>query len=98
MQDKHQISDLMGVTMEKIRDMVDVQTIIGDPITVSDQVTIIPVSKVSYGFASGGSDLPGKVNNPKAVPVPAFPFSRLHSWWYRKTACACFRWMRAAMP
>ena len=65
MQDKHQISDLMGVTMEKIRDMVDVQTIIGDPITVSDQVTIIPVSKVSYGFASGGSDLPGKVNNPK---------------------------------
>ena len=37
MQDKHQISDLMGVTMEKIRDMVDVQTIIGDPITVSDQ-------------------------------------------------------------
>lgn len=62
MQDKHQISDLMGVTMEKIRDMVDVQTIIGDPITVSDQVTIIPVSKVSYGFASGGSDLPAKTN------------------------------------
>jgi len=61
-QDKHQISDLMGVTMEKIRDMVDVQTIIGDPITVSDQVTIIPVSKVSYGFASGGSDLPAKAN------------------------------------
>ncbi|MFR0854910.1 GerW family sporulation protein [Ruminococcus sp.] len=52
----------MGVTMEKIRDMVDVQTIIGDPITVSDQVTIIPVSKVSYGFASGGSDLPAKAN------------------------------------
>lgn len=62
MQDKHQISDLMGVTMDKIRDMVDVQTIIGDPITVSDQVTIIPVSKVSYGFASGGSDLPAKAN------------------------------------
>lgn len=62
MQDKHQISDLMGVTMEKIRDMVDVQTIIGDPITVFDQVTIIPVSKVSYGFASGGSDLPAKAN------------------------------------
>ena len=62
MQDKHQISDLMGVTMEKIRDMVDVQTIIGDPITVSDQVTIIPVSKGSYGFASGGSDLPAKAN------------------------------------
>ena len=62
---EHPIEGIMGVTMEKIRDMVDVQTIIGDPITVSDQVTIIPVSKVSYGFASGGSDLPGKVNNPK---------------------------------
>ncbi len=64
MQEKHQISDLMGVTMEKMREMVDVQTIIGDPMKVSDTVTIIPVSKVSYGFASGGSDLPAK-NNPK---------------------------------
>ena len=64
MEEKRQIQDLMGVTMEKMREMVDVQTIIGDPITVSDQVTIIPVSKVSYGFASGGSDLPVK-SNPK---------------------------------
>ena len=46
MQEKHQIQDLMGVTMEKIRDMVDVQTISGDPIVVSDTVTIIPVSKI----------------------------------------------------
>ena len=43
--------------MEKIREMVDVETIIGDPIT-AEGVTIIPVSKVSFGFASGGSDLP----------------------------------------
>ncbi|WP_298481954.1 GerW family sporulation protein [uncultured Ruminococcus sp.] len=64
MQEKRQIQDLMGVTMEKMREMVDVQTIIGDPIVVSDKVTIIPVSKVSYGFASGGSDLPAK-SNPK---------------------------------
>ena len=64
MEEKHQIQGLMGVTMEKIREMVDVQTIIGDPIIVSDKVTIIPVSKVSYGFASGGSDLPAK-SNPK---------------------------------
>ncbi|MFR3812215.1 MAG: GerW family sporulation protein [Ruminococcus callidus] len=40
----------------------DVQTIIGDPIVVSEKVTIVPVSKVSYGFASGGSDLPVKTN------------------------------------
>ncbi len=58
------IEGLMGVTMEKIREMVDVQTIIGNPIAATENVTIIPVSKVSYGFASGGSDLPAK-SNPK---------------------------------
>lgn len=62
MQEKSQIQDLMGITMEKLREMVDVQTIIGDPIVVSEKVTVIPVSKVSYGFASGGSDLPAKSN------------------------------------
>ena len=62
MQEKKPIQDLMGITMEKMREMVDVQTIIGDPIVVSEKVTIVPVSKVSYGFASGGSDLPVKSN------------------------------------
>jgi sporulation protein YtfJ len=64
MEEKGKIQGLMGVTMEKIREIVDVQTIIGDPIVVSEKVTVIPVSKVSYGFASGGSDLPAK-SNPK---------------------------------
>ena len=58
---EHPINELMGVTMEKIREMVDVNTIVGTPITCSDGATIIPISKVSYGFASGGSDLPSKV-------------------------------------
>lgn len=58
---EHPIQGLMGVTMEKIREMVDVNTIIGEPIACGDGVTILPVSKVSYGFASGGSDLPAKV-------------------------------------
>ena len=49
MQEKKPIQDLMGITMEKMREMVDVQTIIGDPIVVSEKVTIVPVSKVSYG-------------------------------------------------
>ena len=60
---KSKINDMMGITMEKLREMGDVKTIIGDPITAGD-TTIIPVSKVSYGFASGGSDLPAK-QNPK---------------------------------
>ena len=54
------VEGLMGVSVEKIREMVDANTVIGTPITLSDGVTIIPVSKVSYGFASGGSDLPSK--------------------------------------
>lgn len=53
----HAVEGLMGVSMEKIREMVDVNTIIGEPIT-TPEATIIPVSKVSFGFASGGSDLP----------------------------------------
>lgn len=53
----HPVEGVMGVSMEKIREMVDVETIIGDPIN-AEGVTIIPVSKVSFGFASGGSDLP----------------------------------------
>ena len=54
------INELMGITMEKIKEMVDINSIIGDPITLDDGTTIIPISKVSYGFASGGSDLPNK--------------------------------------
>jgi len=55
-------SGLLGTAIEKIRDLVDVSTIIGDPIDVGDGVSIIPVSKVTYGFASGGSDFPSKNN------------------------------------
>ncbi|MBQ8514179.1 MAG: sporulation protein YtfJ [Ruminococcus sp.] len=63
--EKSKISQLMGISMDKIREMGDVSTVIGDPIQAGD-ITIIPVSKVSYGFASGGSDLPAK-ENPKEL-------------------------------
>ena len=59
----HPINGLMDTTMDKIKQMVDVNTIIGDPITSPDGTIIIPVSKVSYGFASGGSDFPTKKDN-----------------------------------
>ncbi len=52
------IEGILGVSMDKIREMVDVNTIIGEPITSPEGATIIPVSKVSFGFASGGTDLP----------------------------------------
>lgn len=57
---EHPIGSLMDTTMEKIKEMIDVNTIIGEPITSPDGTLIIPVSKVSYGFAAGGSDLPTK--------------------------------------
>lgn len=58
---QHPIEGMIGVSMEKIRDMVDVDTIIGTPITTPDgTTTIIPVSKVSFGFGSGGTDWPTK--------------------------------------
>lgn len=57
---KTSVSDLLGISMEKIKEMADVNAIIGEPIKLDDGTTIIPISKVSYGFASGGSDLPSK--------------------------------------
>lgn len=57
---EHPINGLMNTTLEKIKQMVDVNTIVGEAITTPDGTVIIPVSKVSYGFASGGSDIPGK--------------------------------------
>ena len=55
----HPIKGMMDVTLSKIKDMVDVSTIIGDPI-MAGETTIIPISKMAYGFASGGSDFDGK--------------------------------------
>ena len=57
---ENKVNDLMDVTLDKIKHMVDVNTIIGDPITTPDGTTVIPISRVSYGFASGGSDLPSR--------------------------------------
>ncbi len=56
----HPINGLMDTTLEKIKQMVDVNTVIGDPIVTPDGTTIIPVSKVVYGFASGGSEFANK--------------------------------------
>ena len=55
----HPLSDMMTSSMGKIRDMIDVNTVIGDPISAGD-VTIIPVTKVSIGYGAGGSDFATK--------------------------------------
>lgn len=53
---EHPIENLMITAMSSIRDMIDVNTIIGDTVETKDGTTIIPVSKVCFGFASGGSE------------------------------------------
>ena len=53
---------ILSSTIEKIRDLVDTSTIIGEAIYAEGGITIIPVSKVTYGFASGGADFPSKSN------------------------------------
>ncbi|MDO5152848.1 MAG: GerW family sporulation protein [Eubacteriales bacterium] len=50
------LPNMLENTIQKIREMVDVNSVIGDPITTPDGVTIIPVSRVSVGFGGGGSD------------------------------------------
>lgn len=56
----HPLSEMLGDTMSKIREMVDVNTVVGAPITTPDGVTIIPVTKVSIGYGGGGSDFATK--------------------------------------
>lgn len=54
------VKDLVSTAIGQIHELSDADTIIGDPIKIDGNITIIPVSKVSYGFAAGGSDLPSK--------------------------------------
>ena len=55
--EQHPIESLMSTSMENIREMVDVNTVVGEPITTPDGVTLVPVSRVSFGFGHGGGDL-----------------------------------------
>ena len=53
---KNRLDEMLAISMGKIREMVDSNTIIGNPITTPDGVTLIPVSRLSFGFGCGGSD------------------------------------------
>lgn len=64
----HTIPNMLENTIARIREMVDANSVIGDPITTADGVTIIPVSKVSVGFGGGGSDYVSKNMNKQENP------------------------------
>ena len=57
---KHPLPDFLGSSIEKIKTMADSNSIIGEAIHTPDGVTLIPVSKVKYGFAGGGTDFATK--------------------------------------
>ena len=67
--ERHPIENLMTTTMENIRDMVDVNTVVGDAIATSDGSTVIPVSRVAFGFVAGGGEYKCAK---QAVETPAF--------------------------
>ena len=73
---EHPIGELMHTAMTSIKDMVDVNTVIGDPVEASGGATIIPISKVSFGYVTAGGDLPHQ--DKKSQPINAqqdFPFA-----------------------
>ena len=59
----HPIESLMLTAMNSIKDMIDVNTIIGEPIHASNNIVVIPISKVTFGFATGGSEFKGETVN-----------------------------------
>ena len=69
---EHPVETLMRSTMENLKDMVDVNTVIGDAVETRDGSYIIPISKVTFGFASGGSEFGESNNNTDASPQ--YPF------------------------
>lgn len=60
MSESRPLDNFMDITLDRIKQMVDVNTVIGDMITTPEGTTLIPISKVTYGFTAGGSDLPNK--------------------------------------
>ncbi|MEA4966277.1 MAG: GerW family sporulation protein [Oscillospiraceae bacterium] len=63
----HPLSDMIGATMEKLQTLVDTNTVIGDPVVTADGTTVIPVVKVNYGIAGGGSDFTTKSQKAEAA-------------------------------
>jgi len=70
------INALMEATLNKLSQMVDTETVIGEPMVMSPKLTLIPISKTSFGFASGGSDFSKKDNPTFTLAAAAVPVSQ----------------------
>jgi len=60
MEKNNGISEVLKTTVEKIKDLIGTQMVVGEPVSIPDGITLIPVSRVLFGFASGGSEFGGK--------------------------------------
>lgn len=72
---QHPIDTMMQTTMENIRGMVDVNTVVGAPVTGTKGTTIIPISKVSFGFIAGGGEYTAEDSKNRTLPTENFPFA-----------------------
>lgn len=74
MAEEHPIQALMQTTMENLKEMIDVNKVVGDAVETADGHVIIPVSKVSFGFVAGGTEFEGNYENAKKDSGEGFPF------------------------
>ncbi|MBE5801449.1 MAG: sporulation protein YtfJ [Clostridiales bacterium] len=72
---QHPIDSMMQTTMESIRGMVDVNTVVGSPVSGAKGATIIPISKVSFGFIAGGGEYASGDGRTRVVPEDTMPFA-----------------------
>ena len=90
---KNSITAVMEASMAKIREMVDSNTIVGEPITTPDGVTLIPVSRLSFGFGCGGGDYGKQPDQMGAAAGAGYLYGQ-----DRDTMPACCRWPRPPSP
>lgn len=70
MSNEQPVENLMRSTIENLRNIIDANTVVGEPIETKDGTCIIPVSKLSFGFVSGGSEFMSPINNTEKVSYP----------------------------
>ena len=70
MSNEQPVENLMRSTIENLRNIIDANTVVGEPIETKDGTCIIPVSKLSFGFVSGGSEFMSPINNAEKVSYP----------------------------
>lgn len=72
---EHPIGELMQTAMASIKDMVDVNTVIGQPVQTGSGATVIPISRVSFGYVTAGGDLTTQDKPSRAIEPVDFPFA-----------------------